>query len=259
MFSGCEDVVNVNLKTEKPKLVIEASINWDKGTAGNNQKIRISTTTNYYSDAIPTVSGAIVTIKNSENTVFDFIEIQKTGIYICTDFVPLLNETYTLTVTSNGQTYTATETLKSVAAIDHIVQNNQGGIVGTNIEVRTFYDDPSNQENYYLYKYNYSNKIKVDYYVDEDTFFQGNTFFSVSQNDKLAIGDKVEISHFGISKQYYNYMKILLSIAGNNGGGPFQSPPVSLKGNIINTTDFNNNALGYFRLSEVDSKNYTVQ
>jgi hypothetical protein len=72
----------------------------------------------------------------------------------------------------------------------------------------------------YLYKYSDSSKPIIKYYADEDTFFQGNEFFSISQNDDLKIGDKVTVSHYGISKEYYNYINILVSISGN-GGGPF--------------------------------------
>jgi len=258
-FIGCEDVVNVNLNSAPPKLVIDASINWQKGTSGNEQKIKLTTTTDYYSNSIPVVSGATVFITNSENTIFNFIETPNTGEYICTNFIPMLNETYTLTIENNGQKYTAQESLKSVAPIQTIEQNNEGGFTGKDIEIKTFYADPSNADNYYLYKYKYSNQIKSDYYVDEDKFFQGNTFFSISQNSDLKSGDKIEISHYGISKNYYNYMNILLSIAGNSGGGPFQSPPATVRGNVINTTDSNNYPLGYFRLSEVDTKNYTVE
>ena len=41
LFNSCEDVVSVNLNTAPPKLVIEASINWLRGTAGNEQKIKL--------------------------------------------------------------------------------------------------------------------------------------------------------------------------------------------------------------------------
>ncbi len=50
-------------------------------------------------------------------------------------------------------------------------------------------------------------------------------------------------------------MSVLVSIAGNNGGGPFQSPPATVRGNIINTTNSANYPLGYFSLSEVDIRN----
>lgn len=258
-FFSCEEVIDVDLNTAPPKLVIEAAIHWQKGTTGNEQKIKLSTTTDYFSTSIPKVSGATVFIKNSENIVFNFTERSETGEYFCTNFAPILNEVYTLTVVYKEQNYTAQETLLPVAPIETIEQNNEGGFTGKEIEIKSFYNDPATTTNYYLYKYKYSSQVKFDYYVDEDTYFQGNTFFSISQNSDLKVGDEIEISHFGISKEYYNYLSVLLSIAGNNGGGPFQSPPATVRGNIINTTNADNFALGYFSLSEVDTKNYTIK
>jgi hypothetical protein len=258
-FNSCEDVVNVDLNAAPPKLVIDASINWEKGTSGNLQKIKLTTTSDYFSSEIPTVSGATIFIKDSKNSNYDFIENANTGEYFCTNFIPILNEEYTLTVIAKGQTYSAKETLLAIAPIDEIVQNNEGGILGNQIEIKSFYTDPKDSDNYYLYKYNYSNQIKSDYYVDEDNFFQGNTFFSLSQNEELKVGDVIEVKHFGISKRYYNYLSILLNISGNSGGGPFQSPPATVRGNIINSTDKNNFPLGYFSLSEVVTKSYTIK
>ncbi|MDQ6469097.1 DUF4249 domain-containing protein [Flavobacterium sp. LHD-80] len=258
-FTSCEEVVDVDLDTAPPKLVIEAAINWQKGTTGRQQTIKLTTTTGYFENVIPTVSGAQIFIKNSANEQFNFIEIPKTGRYVCNNFKPALNTEYTLTVKTNGQTYTAVETMKSVAPITHIEQNNEGGFTGKDIEIRAYYNDPGDADNFYLYKYVYSNKIKSNYYVDDDKFYQGNEFFSLSDDDELKSGDEIEITHFGISKQYYNYMSILVSIAGTNVGGPFQSPPATVKGNIINTTNKENYPLGYFSLSETDLKKYTIK
>lgn len=258
-LTSCEEVVNVDLDTASPKLVVDASINWEQGTDGAQQKIKLTTTTSYYSSTVPTVSGATVSVKNSTNTVFNFIEVPNTGEYVCNNFVPQLDEVYTLTVISNGQTYSATETLKSVAPISEIVQNNEGGITGDQIEIKTFFNDPEVAENYYMFKYKYSNKAKLDYQVSDDRFFQGNQFFSLSNNEDLSAGDQINVTHYGVSKTYYNYMNILLSIAGNSGGGPFQSPPATVRGNIINTTNFDDYALGYFRLSETTSGNFIIQ
>jgi hypothetical protein len=259
VFTSCEDVVDVDLKTEAPRLVIEASINWFKNTTGAKQKIRLTTTTDYYNPKLPVVSGATIFIKNSSNVTFNFIEIPKTGEYVCTNFVPKLNESYSLTVIYNGATYTATEQLKSVAPITEIVQNNEGGFTGKNIEIKSYYIDPANESNFYLYKYGYSNQITQNYYADEDTFFQGNPFFSLSQSDELKVGDEINVTHYGISKSYYNYMNVLISIAGGGGGGPFQSPPATVRGNIINTTNANNYPLGYFSVSEADTKTFIIK
>jgi hypothetical protein len=44
------------------------------------------------------------------------------------------NKRNILTVTSKGQTYTATETLKPVALIDEIIQNDKGGFTETTLK-----------------------------------------------------------------------------------------------------------------------------
>ncbi|MFD1603070.1 DUF4249 domain-containing protein [Flavobacterium artemisiae] len=259
IFSSCEEVVDVDLNTAPPKLVIEAAINWEKGSTGRQQSIKLSTTTGYYESSVPTVSGAVIYIRNSKNERFNFLEVQKTGRYVCGTFKPVLNEEYTLTVISGGNTYTAKEILKSVAPITRLEQNNEGGFTGQDIEVKAFYTDPGDEENFYLFKYGYSNKVTSSYYVSDDKFYQGNEIFSTSDEEDLKSGDEIEITHFGISKQYFNYMNILVSIAGSNVGGPFQTPPATVKGNIINTTDKSNYPLGYFSLSETDTRKYTIE
>src|SRR5688572_21282195 len=89
-FAGCEEVVDVDTDTAPPRLVVDASITWQKGTAGNEQKIKLTTTTNYFNTIPPVVSGATVFITNSSATVFDFIETPSTGEYVCSTFVPVI-------------------------------------------------------------------------------------------------------------------------------------------------------------------------
>src|SRR6476620_999796 len=85
--TGCEDVVDVDLDTAAPRLVIDASIDWVKGTDGTVQKVKLTTTTGFYDTVIPVVSGATVSISNSSNVIFDFIETPGTGEYVCNNFI----------------------------------------------------------------------------------------------------------------------------------------------------------------------------
>jgi hypothetical protein len=258
-FYSCQDVVDIPLNTEKPRLIIDASLIWQKGTTGNNQVIKLSTTTDFYTNVIPVVSGATVFIKNSSNVIFNFTETPNTGIYLCSNFIPVIDETYILTVINNGQNYTATETLKSVAAITSVTQETQNGLGASFLKLKAFFNDPADAKNYYLYKYKFTKNLKPEYSVDDDLFFQGNIFFSLVLEEDTKPGEQVEITHYGISKAYYNYMNILLGVAGSSGGGPFQTPPATVKGNIKNETNFDNYPLGYFRVSEADVANYTIQ
>ena len=45
---SCEDVIDVDLKTAEPRLVIDASLNWVKGSQGNSQIIKLSLTAPFY-------------------------------------------------------------------------------------------------------------------------------------------------------------------------------------------------------------------
>lgn len=259
LLFSCTEVVDIPLDTESPKLVIEAAINWQKNTEGKEQKIKLSTTTDFYSNNIPVVSDAVVMVKNSANLIFEFIEVPNTGVYVCANFAPVLNETYTLTIVSKGKTYTATEVLKPVAPIVNIVQEQIQGFSGLVLNIKTQFLDPFTEENYYLYSYKTPNAIKTDSYVSDDKFYNGNPYFSTVFDDKLKTGDKINVTHSGISRQYFEYLSILLNLAGNQGGGPFQAPPVSVRGNIINTTNQEDYPFGFFSLSESDTRNYTVE
>ncbi len=260
LLTGCEDVVQVDLNTAAPRLVVNGSIQWQKGTQGNEQQIKLTTTTGYYDTTIPTVSGAAVFVTNSDNVTFNFTEeVANSGSYLCHTFIPEIDKIYVLTVVLNGQTYTATETLKSVSPITTITQNDQGGFSGKDIEIKTFYNDPGDADNYYLFKYKASINAIPSYDVSDDKFYQGNEFFGYYTNEDIKSGDTLDITIYGTSKRYFEYMSKLILIAGGGGGGPFGTAPASVRGNIVNQTNPENYAYGYFNLSETDVRNYTIQ
>lgn len=259
VFTGCEEVVDVDLDTAAPRLVVEASINWTKGTAGNEQTVRLSTTAGYYQTEVPAVSNATVFITNSTGTVFNFTETPGTGYYVCNNFEPVINETYTLTVINGDETYTATESLYAVPEIGTIQQDNEGGFLGDEIEVRFFFQDNGAEDNWYMTRFAADVFPYPDYDVEDDNFTQGNEMFSFISDEDFASGQVLDIKLYGISERYYNYMQILLNVAGGGGGGPFETPPATVHGNLVNQTNEANYALGYFRLSEVDALLYTIQ
>ncbi|RWX01630.1 DUF4249 family protein [Flavobacterium cerinum] len=260
-FTACEKVVDVDLDTAAPRLVVDASINWLKGTDGSQQKIKLTTTTGYYSKDIPIVSGATVFITNTTtNTVFNFTETAGTGEYFCNNFLPVINNTYVLTVMHNGETYNATEKLYAVPKISRVIQDNEGGFLNEDIEIRFFFMDNPAENNFYLIRYDTDVLPYADYNVLDDEFFQGNEMFDFIDNEDFKAGDVVGLNLYGISERYNNYMSIVISmVEGGAGSGPFQTPPVNVRGNMVNQTNSKNFAYGYFRLSESDKLEYTIQ
>lgn len=258
-LASCEDVIDVDLDTAAPRLVIDASIDWERNTSGNEQKIKLSTTTGYYSNEFPTVSGATISVANSAGDTFDFIETSDTGVYICTNFIPVIGETYTLAVHLNGETYAAVETLHATANIeDSIVQNNSGGMGGDEIEITYYYQDNADEENYYLNRIITPEVAFPEFMTGNDEFSQGNLISESYSHEDLKIGDNATITLYGISKRYFEYFNKIM-IASGGGGGPFPTIPTAVRGNIVNQTNSGNFAFGYFRLCELTTKSYTVQ
>jgi hypothetical protein len=259
-FTACEKVIDVDLNTAEPKLVIEASINWYAATAGNEQKIKLSTTTGYFSNEIPKVSDAIVFITNSTNQVFDFLEDpNELGSYKCTNFIPTVNETYTLTVIHEGETYTSTEKLLNTPTVTRVEQENDGGVLGNEIEVKFYFDDLVNETNFYFLRIDDPYKVIPEYGVIEDRFFQNNEMFGLYFSEDLKPGDTLTFTLNGVTQGYFNYMDVLLEQTGTNSMGPFSTPTATVRGNIINQTNFDNFPLGYFRLSKTEVSEYIIQ
>lgn len=258
-FTSCEDVIDVDLNTAAPRLVIEASINWQKGTAGNNQRVKLSLSTPFFSESIQPTNNAEVYITNSANEQFNFNEIGNTGIYTNNNFIPVIDETYKLTIIYEDEIYTATETLKPVVPIDFVEQNDNGGFSGEETELKAFFHDPADEENYYFFEFISDIPAIPSLEVYNDEFTNGNQMFGFYTEEELSAGDEVTIRIHGVSERFYNFMFILLQQISEEGGGPFEVQPATVRGNIINQTNPDNFPFGYFRLSEMDEFIYVVQ
>lgn len=259
LFYNCEDVIDVDLNEAEPRLVIEASINWFKNTPGNEQSIKLSLSAPFFDDLIPPANGAIIQITDSNNNEFNFIEEGTTGVYRNNNFIPVVDETYTLIINYNGEQYSATETLKSVVPIDYIEQNNEGGFTGEDIELKAYYTDPVLTENYYFFEFISDIPVIPTLEVYDDEFTDGNQIFGFYTEEDLESGDVVTIRNYGVSERFYEFMFILLQQGSDESGGPFETQPATVRGNCINETNPDNYPFGYFRLSEVDEVIYTVE
>ncbi len=256
---SCEEVIDLELPTAKPKLVIDASINWFKGTTGNEQKIKLTLTAPYFNSDIPPANNATVTIIDTNNNTFNFVEEGNTGIYKNNTFLPVLNNTYTLSIIYNNESYIATETLTPVSSIESIEQKNNGGFSGKDIEIKAFYTDPANQKNFYLFEFTNNTPPLSSLSVYKDEFTNGNKIFAFYSEKDLESDNILTIKNYGVSKRYYEFMFILIQQSENKRGNPFETQPATLRGNCVNKTSPDNFPLGYFRVSEADAFIYTLE
>ncbi|NQX84629.1 MAG: DUF4249 domain-containing protein [Flavobacteriaceae bacterium] len=264
---SCTDIVDVEVQSAPLRLVIEASLNWEKGTLGNEQVISLSQTVPYFDELINNeVVGASVKVTNmTTGTEFEFSD-QNDGTYKTSSFIPVLGNSYSLEVQHEGETYMAEETFSSVVDITEINQSTEQGFNDEVLEVNVLFDDPIDEDNYYLFRFKEQGDLLPEFVEISDEFTNGNqmTIFYEKEDDdsinqeEFVPGDSVDIKFYGISEQYYNYIQLLLNQY-ESVGNPFSTVPVVLKGNCTNPENPDNYAFGYFRLSEMVTASYSFQ
>jgi len=256
-FVACQDVIDVDLNEAEERLVVEAALIKLKEFSGENQRIRLTKTRGFFEDSLTIVENADVTVTSDSGEVFTF-EHDSAGFYSTDQFQSNLMEKYYLKIEVDGEIYTAEETFMPVAPIDSVSQRNNAGFSGEDTELKAFYKDPAGEENYYLFTFfvNFVDFPTTEIYDDE--FTDGNTIFALYLEEELEVGDEVLISNFGLSRQFYEYMNVLLSQVGSV-GGPFQTQPAVVRGNIVNETNPENFPYGYFSLTESDQFLYTIE
>ncbi len=254
LFSNCEKVVDIDLPTIEPKLIIDASFEvlFDESPVVANTVVKLKLSADYFEENIPTVTNANVFLTNlSNNSVIPFLDTNADGNYTpATSFVPEDNITYELTVAYNNQTYKGKATKIKSTVFNSVEQGDKTLFSGKETEIKVDFSDNINEENYYLFDFTNNRFLTI-----EDRFFNGTdyNFSFFYDEDDIELPTTVNIKMAGISKDYYTYFRILLDQSGVNGGGPFQSVPSSLLGNMINTTNEANFPLGYFHISEIDT------
>ena len=256
LFSNCEKVVDIDVPTIEPKLIIDASFEvlFNESPVKANVVVKLKLSTDYFDDTIPTVSDAIVFLTNTaDNAVINFSDVNLNGNFTpIINFIPKDAIEYELTVVYKNEIYKGTATKVKSTQIDSAIQGDETLFSGKEIEVKVAFKDNVDNENYYLF--NFTNNLFLPL---EDRFFNGTNYnFSFFyQEEEIEVPTNVTVTMSGITRDYFTYFRILQNQSGTSGGGPFQSVPSSLLGNVINTSNEANFPLGYFHISETDTIN----
>ena len=263
---SCTDVIDVDVPAEEPRLVIEASMDFEKGTYGREQTIKLSLSTPYFENLNETpVTGASVKVTNNFDGIDFIFTDQNDGTYHTDEFEPELSQSYSIEDIYDNEVYVATETMTPVTDIINVYQSTENGFDQNALEVNIDFIDPEGIPNYYLSKFQRRGDPFQTLFDLKDEFTDGNImsiFYEKRENEdtgnkEFEPRDVIAIPIFGVSEQYYNYIKLL--IEQSEPGGPFSTIPAEIKGNCINLNNPDNYAYGYFRVSEVDKRVYTFE
>ena len=257
LLLSCEEVIDIELSSEEPRLVIDALIgyndnNGDPLTVG---QVRLTLTAPFFAEEVPVAENATVRIINESSGEVHTLVQGRPGIFAI-GFPNLeFGVAYTLEVIYEGETYIATEQLVKAGTITSVAQGD-GFLFDEEeeTEIIVTFDDIPNERNHYLFAFDFDN-----YLVTDDEFYQdSNLTFSYFYED-IEPGDLLTITLLGINKRFADYIDLALIQSGDDSGGPFQVPTGTVRGNLVNVTNPDNYPFGYFSISEFDVKLITIE
>jgi hypothetical protein len=250
---SCQDVIELDLNNAAPRLVIDAFIELNEdGTT--TTLVKLTRSAPFYQEETTFVTDAQVRIIQEDGSVFNLVN-NNNAVYTTALLNVQANVQYTLEIIDNGFIYTATEELVTTPPIIEVVQEEIAGL-GELTKITAFYDDPEGLGDFYLFSYTDADNIQTD--IGDDVFFNGNRGLTVFFIDELQPSTQAVITIKGIDQNCHKFYETLLQQAGEGGaGGPFSTPPATVRGNVINDSDATRFPFGYFRISQVFEVNYT--
>ncbi len=248
LFSlGCEDVIEVDVPEDDPRLSIDALIRIDTDLMVTRIEVKATETTSFFEEIGPAVLDRIQLMNTTTNTATDLEEQSvNSGIYVTNwQTTDLTQGELQLNILYNGELYEANTSFVPTVPFDNVEQGDGSLFSEDETEIIVTYTDVADRDDYYLFDFDF-----YEYLVSEDSFYQGQSFqFSYFYEEGLEAGRELNISILGVDVEFYNYMNQLIVQSGGD-QGPFQTPAATVRGNIINLSDPDNLAFGYFALCQ---------
>jgi hypothetical protein len=260
---SCTERIDLPLDESSVRLVVEGAITSE--TTAHSVYLTQSTSY-YYNQGPPVVTGASVNVTDGEN-VYELIE-EEPGIYrTSNDFHGVEGMTYTLNIKLaspiGGYTdFTASSTISKIVILDSVslVFYPEYGEMGL-WEVKCSLQDSPSADFYRFELYRNEHLIThklSKWRITDDTFFNGvyaaglivDYLDQNTDNEKLIPGDTLWVGLNKISREYFSFIQQAQSEL--RGSNPlFSGPGANVKGNI------SNGAIGFFAAYPV-SRAYAI-
>jgi hypothetical protein len=260
LVTGCQDVVEIETPSEPPRLVVDALIRVDTLEATTRVVVKVSETNSFF-ESVPPADLQQISLDNLDfplggGTDNSILIEEEPGSGIYSKVFPtsyLTRGRLFLQIDFEDEFYVALGEFVPTSPFDEVIQG-PGDLTGDNETelIVTFTDDPK-RDDWYLFDFDLR-----EYLVSQDQFFQGQQFsFSYFYDEELEPGTELEISIMGVDERFHDYMDKVIEQSSQD-FGVFETPALTVRGNIINATDIDNDdvfdnvdnadnfALGYF-------------
>ena len=155
IISSCQEVVDVDVPTAIPRLIIDATFNtfFDGGEKNVEGAVKLSLSASFYDEELPPVNEAKVYMTDMETgEEISFTEKENSGIYvppILSNF-PMPNTTYKLSVLYKNETYEGQASLVPSVPLDSLIQGD-ATLLNDETEIIVSFTDKENRSDYYLF------------------------------------------------------------------------------------------------------------
>jgi hypothetical protein len=259
-FASCTKVIDVDLNSSDPQLVVEAKIT---DVATERAEVRLNQSINFdQTNTFPAVKGAFVTILDQTDNVKDTLKEASAGVYQSAKMSGKEGHTYLLTIKTGDKILTSTASMPRKVTLNDIEMRAQSLLGNTSyLTVPKFVDPKGIGDNYrFILSVNGKQKNDIAVLSDElsDGTPNGRPIFRGAQSDDtkdsfLKVGDTIQLEMQCIDKGVYNYFNTLGSGggAGPGGGGATPANPVTnIKGGGV---------LGYFSAHTKQIKSIVIR
>lgn len=227
LFASCEKMVDLELNSIEPRLVIDASIK-----DGAECIVLLSLTQDYFdTNSSQSVSNAEVYLSIEGSAASEEKLVQTSGgRYQSVVTKGKIGATYMLRVVVDEKEYRSIATIPEIVHIDrlYVYSLELAGKYWFNPCV-AFYD-PKGIANYYYFTLKINKNYMRDIYVDDDTSFDGLykdriLVFNKEDNDdeELKMGDELMVEMHSIDKGAFDFYQSLYSIASGGGTNPISN------------------------------------
>lgn len=259
---GCEDVIQIDLNSIDPQIVLEANISDDSSVS----TLKITQSTDYYTPGIYNgIEGAVVTISDEDGNSAIMNDVQN-GDYKTDLIIGKSNTEYSVVVELDGKTYSANSFMPKKTEIDSLsienAPNRPGGDKGKDrFILHIHFQDEINVTNYYSFKIIANNIALPGFYTFNDKYSDGKEIdariFIDTENIDVSIGDMVSVELQSINEDVYYFYKTAngVNASGSARGGQPQSTSVAPTNPV---TNWSNKALGYFSAYATSQKNIVI-
>lgn len=252
-LNSCEKVIDIDLKNVEKKYVIEGFITDEPGTA----QVLISKTKDFSdNNDFNGVTDAVVTISDDAGNTAILNEMSA-GLYNTSAINGEAGKTYTLTITINGETFTATSTMPQKVNMDtlYLTDDFLFGETRTNANIE-YQDPPGKGQSYRFIQYVNGVKSK-SVFIENDNYNDGNIPIvklrsggDPDDEDEIKSGDVIKVEMLCIDENVYDYWYGF--VVGGATGNSNTASPANPRSNISGAV------LGYFSAHTIQSKTVTV-